>query len=197
MENVQNTALAELLPEIEAVSRAVSAKWSYTVDSEDLTQEAVVILLRDRYAVRLLEMEYPARKYVLTKIAGRIAAQAATDYEYYSGNFTYSTDEVRSLLTRGALDAPGHEVLDGDYDDTNGGDPVAVAAVEISTEGLDVRTCFARLPERQQGLLIDRYVHGVTSPDATVRKALSRAVEVLTYEMNNAHRRAQQEYEAR
>lgn len=197
MTSDQNPALVELLPDIRSVARSVAGRWSNTVGGDDLVQDISVILLRDRYAERLLGMDLPARKYVLGKIAGRVAAQEATDYEHFSGNFTYSTNEVRDLLSRGGLDAPGHELVDGEYVDTNAGDPIAVSACEISVDGIDLRTAFGRLSERKQGLLADRYVLGVTSADASVRKELSRAVDALTHEMNQAGRKARQEYEAR
>lgn len=197
MTSNQNPALVELLPEIRSASRSVAGRWSNTVSGEDLVQEISVILLRDRYAQRLLGMDLAARRYVLGKIAGRLAAQEATDYEHFSGNFTYSTDEVRTLLAKDALASPGHEVLGGEFVDTNAGDPIAVSACEISVDGIDLRTAFGRLSERQQGLLTDRYVLGVTSPDASVRKELSRAVDALTQEMNQAGRKARQGYEAR
>lgn len=197
MENGQNSAVEQVMSDIQSVSKSVAAKWSSTIDADDVAQEIAIILLRDQYAKRLLEMDRPARKYVLAKIAGRIAAQEATDYEHFSGNFTYSTDEVRSLLARGGLDSPGHELLNGEYVDTNAGDPISVSACEISVDGIDLRAAFAKLTERQQGLLVARYVYDTTSPDASVRKELSRAVDALTQEMNRAGRKARQEYEER
>src|SRR5690606_39471710 len=48
-------------------------------------------------------MEPGARADVLARIGTHIASRYRDDYDYFTGNFRYSTREVRKILERGAL----------------------------------------------------------------------------------------------
>lgn len=198
MENTQNAALLEILPDIERAARHVASEWSGVVDREDLEQEISLRLIQDHYAATVFDMELPARKRVLFKIGTQLASQEAVDMEHFSGNFTYGANEVRTLLDRGALVAPGHELV-GDTFVEYGEDGGAtdVQACQISVEGIDVRTAFERLTARQQELLTARYVHGEVSGEASIRVRTGEAVNALTHEMNRGRRRAHEEYRSR
>lgn len=176
----RNDALVEVLPDITRAARHVSLEWADVLDAEDIRQEIVVRLLEDNYAETLRDMEDRPRRKTLFKIGVQIAAGERVDYEHFSGQYRYSTDEVRERLERGALDSVGEDRLG-----TIAGDP----AVAFSVEDVDVRHAFPSLTENHQDA-IRYWLSKDRGPlTAAERMTVTRAVDALTHELNRAFRR--------
>src|SRR5690606_22340190 len=89
---------------IEFIARAVEFKWPKTTTEEDMTQEMYVRLAETpAYVDKLKELDRRSRLGWLKRIAEQIASIERTDYDYFSGNYCYSTKEVRSALEKGVL----------------------------------------------------------------------------------------------
>lgn len=158
-----------LSPMVKTVSRRTAAYWPGTISADDAEQEIWVRLmeLTDHKLAALVESPRAGALSALQMIGMQIASNYRNDYEVFSGNYHYSTDEVRRLLDAGAL---------------SHGDPLT------ATERADMTTALDRLTPQYAEALVRRYVSGVTSQD--FRSTSMRAVEALTREMNRSFRQA-------
>lgn len=166
----QNDALVEILPDIKRAAARTAREWEGVISADDAEQEIALALLADTYAQRVAEMEPGARADVLTRIGTHIASRYRDDYDYFTGNFRYSTREVREILERGAL-----------YEERT----------RTDTERLDLDEGVELLRKRNPRyaeLIGRRYLRGEDLPGGTERKELTRAVDLLTNCMNNVHR---------
>lgn len=161
------TSIEKLLPEIQQAAKKTARDWNGIISADDAEQEIVIRLLEDAYAEKLLCFDQNARTETLEKIGRQIASDYRTDYDHFTGNFFYSTNDVREILERGAL----HE-----------------ERVSTNTERLDLDEGMALLKrrnERYAKMLGRRYLAG---EEVKERMVLSRAVDLLTDCMNNVHR---------
>lgn len=161
------TPIEKLLPEIQQAAKKTARDWNGIISADDAEQEIVIRLLEDAYAEKLLSFDQNARTETLEKIGRQIASDYRTDYDHFTGNFFYSTNDVREILERGAL----HE-----------------ERVSTNTERLDLDEGMALLKrrnERYAKMLGRRYLAG---EEVKERMVLSRAVDLLTDCMNNVHR---------
>ena len=152
-------ALEEILPDIKRAATRVGREWSAVTTVEDVEEEIVVRLLEADYADRLLGFDPDARGVTLYRIGTQIANQARIDYDHFTGNFFYSTRDVRQILERGAL----HEGRE-----------------KTNTERLDLDEGSALLSARNPrfaALIGRRYLLGASGAE---KRALSRAVDALT-----------------
>lgn len=173
MSNEQNEALVSLLPEIRAASERVARDWSSVTTADDVEQEMALHLLEKKSATTLSEFDPPARRTALYRIGVQIAVQERIDYDHFTGNFCYSTKDVRGILESGAL-AEGRE--------------------KTHTERLDLDEGSAMLRDRNPRyaeLIAERYLYGYEVDD---RKALTRAVDALTECMNSVNNGRSREY---
>lgn len=160
--------------EIRSAGRITARRWDGVIEADDVEQEIWVRLLEADYLDRLAAMEKPARGAVLRRIGQQIAVQERDDYEVFSGQVYYGTDEVRDLLGRGLL-ARRRDDLD--------------PSSETLTEWLDLHGATDTLRQANPAhacLLGSRYLLGEDVPD---RKELTRAIDGLTREMNRSRRR--------
>lgn len=180
-------AILEMQREIERAARHLELEWPEVVDSwEDLASDIQVKLVEENQAVNLLAYEPKPRKKALFRIAQRIASQMRDDYEYFSGNYLYSTDEVRKVLEKGALAGVfQHEVKDGS---------VLEPAVATTVEHQDVAASYAELEPHHRQILLRRYGLGDVLDNAE-RMTVTRAVDALTATLNRNRRRDVAEYE--
>lgn len=177
--NQTNTGLVGILPDIERAATHVALEWADVVEADDISQSIVVALLeRPKILSQIVAFEPQQRRQYLFRIGQQIASDERVDYEHFSGQYRYSTDEVRSLLESGALDSVGDEPV-GPVD--------GAESATFSVEDLDVRVAVRRLPESQQAVLMERFVIGRVPED---RKAVTRAVDALTRELNRTFRKA-------
>lgn len=167
------TPIEKLLPEIQQAAKKTAREWNGIISADDAEQEIVIRLLEDTYAEKLLSFDQNARTETLEKIGRQIASDYRTDYDHFTGNFFYSTNDVREILERGAL----HE-----------------ERVSTNTERLDLDEGMALLKrrnERYAKMLCRRYLAG---EEVKERMVLSRAVDLLTDCMNNVHRNRELNY---
>jgi hypothetical protein len=170
------TSDADLNAEVRSAARYTAQKWADVIETDDAEQEIWLRLLENDYTDRVSDMEKPARATVLRKIGQQIASQYRDDYEVFSGQVTYSTDDVRLLLGAGLIDRE-REALDTHRETLSG--------------WLDLHEGAQSLRDRNQSfaeIIWRRYVDGAEL-DATGRKALTRAVDALTREMNRVNTR--------
>ncbi|HVV11613.1 hypothetical protein [Amycolatopsis sp.] len=170
MNTEQDEALAEILHDIQRAATRVGREWGAVTTVEDIEQEITLHLLDKRTVKRLAEFDPAARRETLYRIGTQLAVQERVDYDHFTGNFLYSTRDVREILGRGTL----HEQRERTY-----------------TERLDLDEATALLRDknpRYAELIWKRYVLEET---VTEKMALSRAVDSLTDCMNqiNAARR--------
>src|SRR5690606_24102263 len=153
----------------------------------------------DGYAETVAGMNEYARRSFLSRMATIAANQERTDYDHFTGNFRYSSAEVRTLLERGALSGVSYDVDE---------EPVTVSGEifgasdsvnlfietdqEISVEDIDVRHAIRRIHPNYQEILVRKYVQDEDPPPRMQRQ---RAIDALTRVMNHAWRRANTEHE--
>ncbi|MBX6360076.1 MAG: hypothetical protein IRZ03_08355 [Acidobacterium ailaaui] len=184
----QSKALLKILPAIERAAAHVALEWPNIVDAEDLVQEISVRLLRDSYATTVQNMDPRARRRSLYKIGTQIASSMRVDYDRFSGNYRYSTGEVRDRLEKGALAVVGFDRVPTPPASYDG---VADPVVEMSIEDVDIRNAFTRISEDHQAALVERFLYGVISPDW---KKVTRAIDALTSELNRSFRRGWEQH---
>lgn len=173
--NKQNDALVKILPDIKRAAARTAREWEGIISADDAEQEIALTLLADTYAQQVAEMEPGARADVLARIGMHIASRYRDDYDYFTGNFRYSTREVREILERGAL-----------YEERT----------RTDTERLDLDEGVALLRKRNPRyaeLIGRRYLKGEELGETEAR-IVRRAVDLLTNCMNNVHRNRRAEY---
>lgn len=167
------TPIEKLLPEIQQAAKKTARDWNGIISADDAEQEIIVRLLEDAYAEKLLCFDQNARTETLEKIGRQIASDYRTDYDHFTGNFFYSTNDVREILERGAL----HE-----------------ERISTNTERLDLDEGLCLLQKRNKRyakVVGQRYLEGLEVSDT---KLLTRAVDLLTDCMNNVHRNRELNY---
>ncbi|MFD1044360.1 hypothetical protein ACFQ1S_01505, partial [Kibdelosporangium lantanae] len=108
---MSGTDLTEIYPDIEKAARTIALEWPNIIDRDDAVQEISLALLSDDYTDKVIAMDEPSRRNVLMRIARHIAANYRSEYERHSGQYRYSSGEVRAILERGAL-IDGREAFD-------------------------------------------------------------------------------------
>lgn len=169
-----NDALEQMLPEISKAADRIGREWAAVTTAEDIEQEIILHLLDKGTVEKLAGFDSGARYTTLVKIGTQLAAQERVDYDYFTGNFCYSTKEVRKLLEEGIL---------------------TEERVSTNTERMDVdegSQLLADRNERYAGLIAKRYFFGDKVDEA---RALSRAVDALTDCMNRVHNNRIRQYE--
>jgi hypothetical protein len=110
-----------------------------------------------------------AQRQMVVKLAHQEAGKEMTDYEHFSGQYTYDTEIVRALLENGALT----DDLDGFREDII---DLIDALVQMTWE----KSVYV-------DPILKRYVDNDKPVDSTERSRLSRAIESLTQHMNRNH----------
>ena len=181
----------QLRKDIRSAALSVHVEWEEVIEVDDLQQEMWVHVLQRKYVADLLGMDKPARAKVLRMIAEHICRAERDRYHYFSGNFYYSTREVRKLLRDGEL-SPDWEgdIKSPRYDpdkvtNTKGQMDDYVCSVR------DLNAAYAVLAREDSAYYADitnRYVHNLGPGDSTERNRVQRAVDKLTRIMNRLHR---------
>jgi hypothetical protein len=192
-------AAMELGDSIERASRHMKVEWPGLVDDwQDIASEIVLNLVSDKYATRVLEMEPKARRVVLVKIGNHVASRMRDEFDYFNGNFKYSTKEVRKFLEAGAiehaLDESGVGIA-GDWAAVDAGDGRKVFGERVAVEPFDIRVTFPQLEKHHREILVRRFVYAESLSEAVDRVLLQRAIESLTHLMNRAWRKSSASHE--
>lgn len=173
----QNDALVKILPDIKRAAQHIALEWADVVEAEDVAHDITVILLEwPNVLAQVSQLGQRQRRQYLFQVAQQVASKERVDYEHFTGNFRYSTREVREILERGAL-----------YE----------KRTRTDTERLDLDEGVALLRKRNPRyaeLIGRRYLQGEGMFGSTERKELTRAVDLLTNCMNNVHRNRRAEY---
>lgn len=191
--------------DVKTAARTTAREWEGMIDADDAEQEVWVRLLESPSSMtEILGMDKPARVSALTRIGRQIGSQYRDDYGYFSGNYSYGTEEVREMLDRGALDS---EETSGDF---GAGMPplwelplniigkLERTDTETATERVDLVLGVRGLRDSKSPYyaeIINRYVYDITPQDGGARKQLTRAVDALTNEMNRVNTRRKAGYE--
>lgn len=187
-------AVLELNREIERAARHMEIEWPDVVDSwEDLAGDIQVKLVQENQAVNLLALESKPRKITLTKIAQRIASSYRDDYEYFSGNFLYSTQEVRRILEKGVLSGLHEEMEDKEgnvLSDYVGEEKLQPHQVRTQLEHLDVINAVREMDTVQKSKLFRKFVLREKPVNDADRKSMDRSVDALTLKLNRQRRKA-------
>lgn len=160
--------------EVDRAARATARRWPGVIDADDAYQEIWLRLFESDYLDRLSEMDERARGFVLGRIGGQAASGYRDDYEVFSGNVSYGTDEVRKLL-RAGLYAKRRDELD--------------PSSETLTEFLDLQESAQALRDstpHYAEVIAREYLFNEPIEN---RKLVQRAVDALTREMNRVSNR--------
>lgn len=157
--------------QVKKVARNVSYHWPGVVEPDDLEQLIWLFILERPSTQRHLGgLDEHSRYRALSKIGHELASKERASYDVFSGNFRYSVDEVKYVLSKGVL-----------IEDLTGWDE----AVHDLMEGLEVLV--TRSPQ---------YVDAITSryadmeyPKGDAKVTLSRALTAVTDEMNKSNKR--------
>lgn len=198
----QQDQMSALGEEITSAARKVARDWPGVVDADDIEQDLWVRLLETESAIAaVLDLEPQARSRFLHRSGHVIAAQYRNEYDIFSGNFYYSTEDVRGILQKDPAQdedqAPMWELLN-DWELTPKHPPAApdeTPGSETLTEQMDLAEGMELLEEKNAwlaSLIRGQFFEGV--PRHTHRRYLTRAVDALTQCMNNIHRKRESKY---
>lgn len=169
--------LATLAGSVRVAARRTAQYWPETVAADDVEQDLWVRLLEGS-ADALTELANSPRAGVtsaLHKMGMQVAAHERDDYELFSGNYHYSGDEVRALLSEGVL---------------------TITESDTVAEKTDLLEALPNIPDAQRAVLTRRYVEGVRFERGSAdEKTLQRAVRTLTSEMNRSFNRRRVEHD--
>lgn len=142
------------------------------IDWEDVAQDIWVRMLEDPADYdRLTKMEDPFGP--LKRIAKQEIYKQNSSYEHFTGDYIYTSGEVRGLLREYLIDV----------------------TLESVAEHVDLVEGLLLLREKNSALfkvLTDKYVHGIEPKDA---KYTQRGVDTLTVQMNQVNKGARYSYE--
>lgn len=157
--------------DIQFIARAVAFEWPKATTEEDLAQEMYIRLAETPASVdKLKELDRRSRLGWLKRIAEQIASIERTDYDHFSGNYCYSSNEVRKALENGVLTQHPTKV-----------NPISV----------DIHEALPRLSEKNREIIAAKFVN--RDYDG-YRVYVTRAVDKLTELMNRASHREKHEY---
>lgn len=164
--------LDELTRVVRRVARSVAFNWPVTVVGDDLEQELWLEILQKPSTLKaLVEADPPLRYRLLVRLGHRSAGNARDTYEFFTGNFRYSVDDVKRLLLKGALDTD---------------------VVPDSSSGLDLEASLSALWEttpQYAEAITTRYSEKWESPESrSGQHALERGLTALTDGMNRNSR---------
>jgi len=168
-------SLGWMLSEIQRAARSVAYKWPQVTSAGDMANEIWLRLVESKGSVQTLAAMSPdERAACLVKIGHQIASGMRDDLDYFSGQFTYSVQEVRTLLEKDVL-------------------CYEVAGFSAATH--DIWSALGRVSPRYRELLYRKYRDGETfTKNSAEERAVVRAVESLTRMMNRSRKTDEYEY---
>lgn len=182
--------------EIQKAAAKAERDWPGVAEAEEITQEVYIKILESPGTVESLSyMDDDARYRTLHKIAQRIASRERVDLEHFTGNFRYSVNEVKQLLSSGALTEVAGAIGSSwsSEERVSEGDSVADSALATATAVADLEAGLrhlARSNDRYSELIQRRYLGGESISEPSDSRALARALVSLTEKMNHAHKRS-------
>ena len=180
----------ELHAAIEKSARQLASFWPGMVTAEEVANEIWMDLLdKPGDLKKAQELNGNALREFVDKRGGRFVAKEWEDYDYFTGNFFYSTNDVRELLSRGVL-VKGRERTWTERQDVDRG----MAALSVRDQSaLDYWEDQGKAKGRPKPLkyaqiIYRAYVTGDYASNGPDRgRHLTQSVTALTREMNRAH----------
>lgn len=176
-EEVRVLTIDDLYPEVEKAAQSATRSWTGALDAGDIVQDVwLKIFESPKTLPALLSYETAQRGKVLRAIARQCAGSEMADRETFSANVTYSTDDVRRILTKGgAGDLPG---------------------TPSHVEWMDVQAGLVVIDPWFAEVIFSNYVVGdYDASSGEARKELTRARDALTIAMNTNHKAAKAEHD--
>lgn len=186
IQTTQQNAMLDLYPQIKKVAHSTARVWQGSVDVEDLIQDIGIRLLNDKQAIKIWSLTPAGRAKGLGIIARQIASEQRETLNIFTGQFNYTTKEVRSQLGQRALTRDSDYEMTEEYSDFQDGEPVASSSLEIKIENIDLRAAFPHLSKRHQQILLDEYSGDGWQGE---HKDITEAVDALTRFMNRNYKR--------
>lgn len=191
-----------LEPDVKTAARTTAREWAAVTTADDAEQDIWVRLLESPGSVdTLTEMDQPGRVKALTNIGRQIASGQRDDFGYFSGNYHYSSDEVREILDNGALEseriqsdhtAAMQNIWEYDWEIIK---QFERTDTETATQRIDLALGLQGLRDAKSpyfAVIVNKFVHEL---DPDHRKTLTRAIDSLTDEMNRVNTRRKFNYE--
>jgi hypothetical protein len=191
-------AVIEIGRDIERAARHMKVEWPGLVEQwEDLAADISIKLVTDNYATTVRGMDPKPRRMVLVKIASRVVSELRDEFDFFQGNFFYSTKEVRGFLERGALEGFSEVAVDQNGNESDETTPLmslespdrSVLGKRQDVESFDIRVGFGQLEAHHQEMLVRRFVKGERMDQAVDRVKVQRAVDQLTSVLNRSYRK--------
>lgn len=187
---MDNTTYELLKPDVVTAAKTAARGWPGIIDEDDAEQEIWLRLLEAGQSTldKVAGMDRPLRVSSLSDIGHQIGARYRDDYELFSGNFRYGTQEVRKMLEDDAL-AGVHDGSVGPLwalPDTVIQQLTKTESMTV-TERIDMMLGMKKLVNESApyaDMLVRVFVEGETGLDGSGRKELTRAVDALTRNMN-------------
>lgn len=167
-----NDKVLELVPTIKKAAKSIAYNWPGVLDEDDAFQSISLKLLESPGSVtKILGMDRAAQYRAIVGIGHQLASKERANYDIFKGSYRYSVKEVKDVLSAG--------VLVEDFDHFH-------EVVFDLMEGLEVLT--DRTPQYVDAIL-SRYADFEIPKQGADAGRLSRALEVLTNEMNKSNKR--------
>lgn len=189
------TSIAKWQSQVHRAAKAVAGKWPGIVYIEDTAQDINVWLMENQTQTeKLAELPEHERYNLLCKIGHNIAAGKRASYEYFSGFFRYSVDEVRRCLSSGVLRATDTGIESSwnaeKYVTSSSGETNQVLSV-ISTQQ-DLINALESMSDRSPKYyeVVHRRYLSNEALDSTDHGVLTKALLSLTNRMNHSHKRS-------
>lgn len=154
-------------------ARSAESRWNKIIEADDIEQEIWLWLMERPGAQEYLSKGEPAQIASALQIrADTICSKNRLDYDHFTGNFHYTTNEVRKLLEKMFIEEHTIRTIDEDID-------ISMAMEDLEEES-----------PQHFSVLYMKYAFGV-EPDHTQKTV--RAVDALTTLMNR--KRSQRDLE--
>ncbi len=188
----------KIRPDIAKAARSVAREWADVIDAEDAEQEIWLRILESSngYLEEVAGLDQNARIELARMIGHQVAMKYRNDYEYFNGNYYYGTEEVRELLAHASLLNETEEGMQPWEMPESVIRQIIRPESETVSEMVDLAQGLEKLSNRNPryvDILLARYkdhapIHGHS-------EELTRAVDALTREMNNARRSLRAQYQ--
>ncbi|OHT98289.1 hypothetical protein BKG71_19420 [Mycobacteroides chelonae] len=159
------------MPVIRRAAKSVAFQWPGILDKDDAEQGIATKLLESPGSLeKIAGMDDKARYRAVVGIGHQIASQERDDLDQFRGNFNYSVNDVKLLLSKGVL----IERITDDFHCAQFDLEQALPAIADSY--------FEAIQRRY-------YDNEPTADDSAYGSALSRGLTALTTEMNRSYKR--------
>lgn len=149
---------------VQREARSAESRWNKIITADDIEQEIWLFIMETRSTERFLQDAEPAQvAAALRTRADIICSKERLDLDHFTGNFHYTTTEVRDLLEKVYIEEP---------------------TITTADEHADITTALDDLEDEHPGhfiVLYKKYSFGIEPSDT---KKTTRAVDALTTIMN-------------